>query len=679
MPTVGVIRDDLFALLGRSYTQDEFELLCFEFGVELDDVTTEAEQARKMGGGDSSANGALSTDVIYKIDVPANRYDLLCIEGLARAFRIFLGLQTPPEYEVSEPKTGERLLMTVEAETAAVRPFVVCAVLRGVTLDPKRYQSFIELQDKLHQNICRRRTLVAIGTHDLDTLTPPFRYRALPPEAINFVPLTEQTKSFDAKSLLEHYKTDGQSKHLAPYVDIIYDKERYPVIYDAEDRVLSLPPIINGYHSRIQLHTKDIFIECTATDYTKANIVLDTVVTMFSEYCEKPFASEYVDILYEADGRLDATPKMTLRQDEAAVADVNSLIGIDISPRRMCELCDKMQLGPARHVKEGTQEDGGPGRGRGGVIRVTIPPTRHDIMHSVDIIEDIAVAYGYNNVVNTIPKTLTVGAPQPLNHFCDLLRDEISRAGFSETLTHGLCSISENYELLRRSAESPNGNGPEYVSLSNPANIEYEIVRTSLIPGMLKTLHANRGAALSTPLKLFEISDVVLRDLEATNPSVSGGDDLGIVGARNQRRLAALYASMQGSGFEILHGLVTRVMQVVQVPHLLQVQEKAKEVAGGEEEDKKYSLIPSGGQTLAPRPKLAYRITEGADPCFFPGRCAQIFLCRLDDNDGIASEKSLGFFGIVHPEVLHNYGLAKIHAYPTSIVELELESLQYET
>ena len=136
---------------------------------------------------------------MYKIDVPANRYDLLCMEGIARSLRIFLGLEPAPTYTPIEP-AGGRLTMTVEPETARVRPYCVCAVLRGLDFtDKKVYDSFIDLQDKLHQNICRRRTYVAIGTHDLATLKPPFRYRALAPDAIApFVPLTETTRVTDA-------------------------------------------------------------------------------------------------------------------------------------------------------------------------------------------------------------------------------------------------------------------------------------------------------------------------------------------------------------------------------------------------------------------------------------------------------------------------------------------------
>ncbi|RYG65672.1 phenylalanine--tRNA ligase subunit beta, partial [archaeon] len=204
------------------------------------------------------------------------------MEGFARALRIFQGLQAAPVYKVL--KSSETpLVMSVDPSVQQIRPFVVCAVLRGVQFDVKRYKSFIDLQEKLHQNICRKRSYVAIGTHDLDTIEGPFRYAALSPEDIEFVPLTaDDGRSFTGKELLDFYREDPSVKHLKPYTDLIYSSPVYPVIYDNQGRVLSLPPIINGRHSRITLHTRNIFIECTATDLTKANIVLDTVVAMFS-------------------------------------------------------------------------------------------------------------------------------------------------------------------------------------------------------------------------------------------------------------------------------------------------------------------------------------------------------------------------------------------------------------
>ena len=227
MPTVGVVRDDLFARMGYSYTAEElveggkaekaFEDLCFEFGIELDDVTSEQEMVSKEQV--DADVGELDDTVIYKIDIPANRYDLLCMEGIARSLRIFLGLEPAPVYTPIEPEGG-RLVMTVEPETARVRPYCVCAVLRGLDFtDKKVYDSFIDLQDKLHQNICRRRTLVAIGTHDLAKIKGPFSYEALPPKDIRFVPLAQE-KEFDAEKDEEYEDSEGHVLNRRTYEDL---------------------------------------------------------------------------------------------------------------------------------------------------------------------------------------------------------------------------------------------------------------------------------------------------------------------------------------------------------------------------------------------------------------------------------------------------------------------------
>lgn len=188
-----------------------------------------------------------------------------------------------PKFTITTPKKMERLI--VKPETQEVRGFLVGAILREVTLNKDSYASFIDLQDKLHQNICRKRTLVSMGTHDLDTIKGPFEYRAESPKQIKFAPLN-QTKIMDGAELMDFYQND---LHLREYLPIIRDKPLYPVIYDSNGVVCSLPPIINGDHSKITLNTKNILIEVTATDLKKAKIVLDTVVSMFSEYCDKKF------------------------------------------------------------------------------------------------------------------------------------------------------------------------------------------------------------------------------------------------------------------------------------------------------------------------------------------------------------------------------------------------------
>jgi hypothetical protein len=144
MPTVSCVRDDLMAALGKEYTEKEFDELCFEFGIELDEVTSEAVMVRKEKGSAAAEKEQASEELIYKIDIPANRYDLLCIEGIARALRVYLGKEAVPVYRTLKPDT--LITMTVGKETAQIRPYVVAAVLRNVKFTQKSYNSFIDLQ-----------------------------------------------------------------------------------------------------------------------------------------------------------------------------------------------------------------------------------------------------------------------------------------------------------------------------------------------------------------------------------------------------------------------------------------------------------------------------------------------------------------------------------------------------
>ena len=644
MPTVAVEKEVLFAQLGRSYSDEAFDELCFEFGIELDEITSEKEEAEKNGL-KGAALKDMSSAVIYKIDVPANRYDLLCIEGLSRAIKIFLGDMDAPVYRYSSDPSKESpsTVMTVlKDHTDTVRPFVVCAVLRDLAFDPQRYASFIDLQDQLHRNLCRQRTLVAIGTHDLDSCQPPFTYDARKPTDIQFVPLTPDDREFNAKELLEFYSTDATTKHLKPYVPIIQDMPLYPVVLDSNETVLSLPPIINGTKSKITLNTKNVFIECTATDLTKANIVLDTVVTMFSEYCSEPFTVEPVQVNYVNQSAPDkivdsyVTPTLSTRKEQASVDFCNSLIGINISAQEMKRLCNKVQLGPATLLENDT------------ILQVTVQPTRSDILHAVDIAEDIGIAYGYNNIVKRVPKTCTVGGEFPLNRLGDLLRDEIGRAGYTEVLTHGLASIHDNFTALGRDVAPA-------VALSNPANIEYQVVRTTLLPGLLKTLQHNKSSSFTAGFKLFEISDVVLPDDKYVMTET-------IVGAKNARRLCAVYAGPT-SGFEIIHGLVDRIMTLTEVGPAAAYIRQSSSKSASQKDEESYRVAKEGWEyTISP--------LDEQDPVagtYFAGRAAAILLTTPTATDPV----QIGTFGILHPNVLGNFDIQ----YPASCVELDLEAL----
>ena len=125
-----------------------------------------------------------------------------------------------------------------------------------------------------------------------------------------------------------------------------------------------------------------------------------------------------------------------------------------------------------------------------------IPPTRHDIIHACDIYEDVAIAFGYNNITKTLPATNTISSQFPLNKLSDQLREQLAQAGFTEALTFSLCSKEDISEKLRKSLESVPA-----VHVSNPKTLEFQVARSTLLPGLLKTIAANRNMAL--PLKVI--------------------------------------------------------------------------------------------------------------------------------------------------------------------------------
>ncbi|PTB75360.1 hypothetical protein M440DRAFT_1402888 [Trichoderma longibrachiatum ATCC 18648] len=306
MPTISVDKYKLYEALGRKFTTAEFEDLCFEFGIELDEDTEDQERP--------IVNGEQEPPQL-KIEIPANRYDMLCFEGIALNLNIFLGRTKPPNFRVVEPKDGLLQTITVSPEVAKVRPYVAGAILRNITFTKDRYESFIALQDKLHQNLARQRTLVSIGTHDLDTIKGPFTYEALPPKDFKFVPLN-QTHELTGEALMAFYEND---RHLGRYLHIIRDAPVYPLILDSNRVICSLPPIINGDHSKITLNTTNVFIEITATDLTKLEIVTDMMVTMFSEYCAEPFTVEPVKIISDHNNQTRITPHLRPRVTHAEV------------------------------------------------------------------------------------------------------------------------------------------------------------------------------------------------------------------------------------------------------------------------------------------------------------------------------------------------------------------------
>ncbi|CAD6442866.1 5ac30cf7-f492-4381-a0fc-5ad0f0ae2ef9 [Sclerotinia trifoliorum] len=606
MPTISVDKAKLYEALGQEYTTEEFEELCFEFGIELDEDTSNSERPIVNGKQEPAQ---------LKIEIPANRYDMLCFEGIALMLNVFREKTPFPNYRLVKPESGNLETLIVHQDTMKVRPYVSASILRNVTFTQDGYDSFISLQDKLHQNLARQRTLVAIGTHDMDTVKGPFTYEALPPKDIIFTPLN-QSKEMNAEELMQFYETD---KHLGKYLHIIRDKPVYPVIYDSNRTVMSMPPIINGDHSKITLNTKNVFIEMTGTDRTKLEIVNNIIVSMFSQYCAEPFTIEPVEIISEHNQETRQTPNLSPRETEAEVDYINNCCGLSETPEKICELLKKMCLSAKPSSKDKN------------LLDVSVPPTRADVLHQCDIMEDVAIAYGFNNLPRTSPsKASTIAQPLPINKLGDIVRTETAMAGWSEVMPLILCSHDENFAWLNRKDD-----GTTAVRLANPKTAEYQVVRTSLLPGLLKTIRENKKHSL--PLKVFEVSDVAFKDLSLERKS------------RNERHFAAAWYG-KTSGFEAVHGLLDRILLMLQTAFL--THEEGLEGKKMEFSIKEIPTKPDG-----------YWIEEIDEPTFFAGHAAAIYL-RLG-----GKEVRVGEFGILHPTVLDKFELR----YPVSTLEINLE------
>jgi phenylalanyl-tRNA synthetase beta chain len=447
-----------------------------------------------------------------------------------------------------------------------------------------------------------------------------------------------QDKEMNGKELMEFYDVSTlqtlaryfsnfaqKDKHLGRFLHIIRDSPVYPVIYDSNRTVLSLPPIINGNHSKITLDTKNVLIEITATDKTKVEIVNHMLIAMFAGYAE---SIEPIQINSPHNDESRVSPDLTPREMQVEVSYLNQVTGLDKSPKDISELLSKM----GHEVSPSTSDEN--------ILDVSVPITRADVLHQADIMEDYAIAYGFNSLPRVYPnKTAAVSAPLPINKLGDIVRLETAASGWTEVMPLILCSHEENFEWLNRKDD-----GKTAIKLANPKTAEYQVVRTSLLPGLLKTINSNKHH--SVPMKIFEVSDVGIVDLEQERKS------------RNERHFAAAFMG-KTSGFEQVHGLLDRLMLMLRSAFLTREDGLKNEQLQG------YWIEEVDGKSY---PSLSiwmkWRwLTSVADPTFLPGHVAAIKLNLGGKNH------TIGVFGILHPSVLQKFELP----YPVSTLEFNLE------
>ena len=402
-----------------------------------------------------------------------DRPDLYSVEGVARAMRGFLDIETGiPTYEVSKSDVS----ITFDHEIGKIRPFLACAVIKDLEFTSYSIESLMNLQEDLHWGLGRNRAKVSIGVHDLDRVAPPFRYIAAEP-SYEFVPLDFDTPMSMADILKKHPK-GVKFAHLADKFD------KYPLIIDSNENVLSFPPIINGTLTRVEDDTRNLFIEVTGTGRA-VFVALNIVVTALAE---RGGRIESVQVCMPDDDGGYTTPDLDPAIRTISRTEAVALLGFDLSRDEIARHLQRMRFGAV------------PGSGSDDTIKVMVPAYRADIMHDYDIFEDIAIGYSYERIVPALPETMTIGEEHPVSRMKSALREIMVGLSFYEVMPFALTSEAVHFDRMQRPRTSA-------THVMHPISQEQTMLRTTILPNLLEILSLNQHREL--PQQIFEVGDVI--------------------------------------------------------------------------------------------------------------------------------------------------------------------------
>ncbi|MBU4493113.1 MAG: phenylalanine--tRNA ligase subunit beta [Nanoarchaeota archaeon] len=434
MPTITLDKKDVFELIGKKLPDDELKDRISMLGTDLDSVD----------------------DKEIIVEVFPNRPDLLSEEGFSRALSSFIGVKTGlRKYDVKK----SNFKVKVEKSVENVRPFIRCAVLKNINLSDEAIKSLMQLQEKLHLTHGRKRKKVAIGVHDFNAIKFPLVYKAVKPDSISFVPLDMTTEMNLAQILSKHPK--GRD-----YAFCLEGLEKYPIIIDAKNDVVSFPPIINGIVTQVKENTKNLFIDVTGLDINAVTQALNILVASLADRGAEVYS-------LDVDGVV--SPDLKPRKMKVNLDYVNKLLGLNLNKEKFVELIEKMGLGFDKDV--------------------LIPAYRDDIIHPVDIVEAVAIAYGFENFEPEIPNLATIAEENSFEKFKSKIAEILVGLGIIETNTYHIT----NKENLNKKMNLDLG----CVELSNALTKDYDVLRSWMIPSLMDVLKNNKNREF--PQKIFEM------------------------------------------------------------------------------------------------------------------------------------------------------------------------------
>jgi phenylalanyl-tRNA synthetase beta chain len=485
MPVVDVDPDELRRLTGHDEKSDE-ELKddLFALGLEYEGETE---------------------DGLLQLEFAPDRLDRLSVEGVARSLRYQYG----DDRGVYIPDTNDAgWTIEVEESVPDERPYVTGAVVRGLDMDEAGLDSLIQLQEKLHATMGRKRAKGAIGVHDLTMLKgasatadggseKSIRYVGLEPDGDTFVPLDSDRELTPGEVLTEH--PTGET-----YADLVADYERYPAIYD-DVGLFSFPPVINGKRTEVETDSRDLFIEMTGTDQWTIDKMLNIVCYALDA---RGGQVERVAVEYP-DHTLDR-PDLSTSRKTVAHDRIESLLGISLDEREVIDLLERAGLGAAVDDEHDDL-----------IYEAAIPPYRVDVLHPLDLVDDIGRAYGFNDLEPRYPEIGTIGGRHDRSRVEDAARDALVGLGFEDMLDFHMISETENYERMGLSVpetgddevtpdpDAPVGGQPP-VTITEPYSEDYTMLRTWALPSLTMVLESNTHRAY--PQDLAEIGLAAHRD-----------------------------------------------------------------------------------------------------------------------------------------------------------------------
>ena len=451
MPTITVRRERLLKLIGVRLSDEELSDLLFNIKVEA---------------------APLEGD-LWELEVTPDRLDMLISEGIARVARGVLGLEKgPPSYRVED--SGYTL--RVDPSVLKVRPYIAAAIVYGYKMDNYAFEEVIQMQEKLHQTIGRDRRKVAIGLHNLDAVpSRKLAYAAPPLEGVRFRPLDE-LREMTGIEIVETLDKGVKYGHLVKPHGLA------PLFQTEDGTVLSMPPIINSELTRVAEDTKNILIDVTGPDLQAVEATINILTYCLAENAE---SIGRVKVFYP-DGSTRAYPREDMDSLEVTADYISRSIGLELTVGEVADHLKRMRF------KVETVE--------GGRLKVYVPPYRYDVLHPVDLVEDVAISVGYNAMEPRVPKIYSVGRESLKTSRIRLVRDIMVGLGFQEIVTFMLAS-SERMEAALEWGIKP-------VKLLNPISPLYDCLRSWLTPNLLEFLRVNQHS--DHPIKVFEVGDVVV-------------------------------------------------------------------------------------------------------------------------------------------------------------------------